>query len=1180
MRKIVTHRNVRFERATADLFARVDRGEREIVVQGIRGTAAALLASLLIQRTAKPVLLICPTEKEAVALEEDSVFYTGRDRVLSFPPWDFVSTDMFTFSREAEFTRIAALCRLLSGEACLVVASVRSLMQRLMPRRDLADYRRTIAIGDSLDRDELVRLLLAGGYTRTTLVEAEGEFSARGHVVDLFSPTAAGGIRIEFVADEIESIRDFDPRTQRSISERVDFTLAPAREIILTDAAQEHALRNLRARAEELGVARNIRDRLAEKLTTGLTAKVNPLLFPLFYEGGGATLEDFTVYLPADTVVVVNDEQACRHAAEAVEEDLNRLVEKARVEERFYLDIVETHLTPASFVSACNSCRRLIIPGLTIGVDEGKGIFFKMDTDLALPRETVNVDRLGERLLAPLAERTWEWLGEGNRVTVVCSGEEAIQRTLRLLKQYGLTVTASGHAPFAMSVFLEPPPGVVEVKDGRITTSLVWEEAGIVLISEGDLFGKKGHRRRFRTAREGYFLKSFGELREGDFVVHKDHGIGRYGGLKKITVEKRENDFLLIEYAEGDRLFIPVDRLDLIQRYVGPEGYVPRVDRLGGPSWEAVKERVKRSIKEVAEELIAVYAAREVLERDAFTQSGLLDEEFAAAFPYEETPDQARAIEDVQADMDRGRPMDRLICGDAGFGKTEVALRAAFRAVINTKQVAVLVPTTILAEQHYGTFRERFRDYPVRVEVLNRLKSRAEQQQIAADLAAGKIDIIIGTHRLLQKDIRFRDLGLVVIDEEQRFGVAHKEQLKKMRTLVDVLTLTATPIPRTLHLSLVGIRDLSIINTPPEDRRPIKTYVVEFEEEIIKEAIRRERERGGRVFFLHDRVRSIYSMARFVEKLVPEARTAVVHGRMKPREIEGTLVKFIRGERDVLVCTTIMGSGVDIPTANTILINRADRFGLSQLYQIRGRVGRSGEEAFAYLLVPKGAMLSPDAARRLQVIMELSEPGSGFRIAANDLELRGAGNLLGVSQSGHVSAVGYELYTELMEKAIAEIRGNTVVEKEEVRPEINLGVSAFIPAEYMADENQRLVTYKKISMAADEEDLQEIHRELKDCYGWVPPEVENLFDVIRIRHDLRPVKGRKLVFDGRRLSVTLSPDSPLEPRKILELARKGIRGIRLTPDYVLNVPASCLGEGPPATQVRNFLRLFGGVHHD
>jgi transcription-repair coupling factor (superfamily II helicase) len=792
----------------------------------------------------------------------------------------------------------------------------------------------------------------------------------------------------------------------------------------------------------------------------------------------------------------------------------------------------------------------------------------QVNTDLGL-RPIVPSGHEEAGRLAPLVEKIRMWLRDDYQLTFVCAGAEEVRRTTHLFSQYQLPVHPAT-LPFFEEMDRRSAPGQIVIREGRISGSFEYSGMRLLIVSDEEIFGKKTHRRKWRPAREGYFLKSFGELKEGDFVVHTEHGIGRYRGLQKLAVAGIENDFLLLEYLDADKLYLPVDRLDQIQRYLGPDGRPPKVDKLGGQSWDAVKEKVKKSIREVAEELVAVYAAREVMERSAFSPPDRLYEEFSAAFEFEETPDQARAIEDIHLDMNDAKPMDRLICGDAGFGKTEVAIRASFRAVMDGRQAALLVPTTILAEQHHQTFSRRLRDYPIRVEVLNRFKTKAEQLQILEDLRKGQVDIVIGTHRLLQKDVEFRDLGLVVIDEEQRFGVSHKEKLKKLRTLVDVLTLTATPIPRTLHLSLVGIRDLSIINTPPVDRQAIKTHVLEFNDDIIREAIREELKRDGQVFFLHDRVKSIYTMARFVEKLVPEAQVGVVHGQMKPREIEDSMTRFVRGETNVLVCTSIIGSGLDIPAANTIIINRADRFGLGQLYQIRGRVGRAREEAAAYLLVPKGAMLSRDATRRLQAIMEFSEPGSGFRIAANDLDIRGGGNLLGTSQSGHVSAVGYELYTELMEKTIRELKGQPAPE-DELRPEINLGLAAFIPAGYMADEHERLVTYKRMSMAASEQELSEIKDELMDLYGFVPPEAEHLFEVIRIKHLLKAVRGKKMGYDGKNLFIFFHEKSPVEPAKLVELSRKRLKGMRLTPDYKLYLPVPDLAGDAILREARNLL---------
>ncbi len=557
---------------------------------------------------------------------------------------------------------------------------------------------------------------------------------------------------------------------------------------------------------------------------------------------------------------------------------------------------------------------------------------------------------------------------------------------------------------------------------------------------------------------------------------------------------------------------------------------------------------------------MALYAARDTLQGHAFSAVDRYYEEFASSFEYEETPDQARAIEDVNVDMDSAKPMDRLICGDAGFGKTEVAIRAAFRAAMDGKQTAVLVPTTILAEQHYQTFKARLAKYPIRVETLNRFKTREEQKQILDRLARGTVDAVIGTHRLIQKDVIFKDLGLVIIDEEQRFGVTHKEKLKKLRTLVDVLTLTATPIPRTLQLSLVGIRDLSIIHTPPEGRLAVKTYVLEFDDEVIRKAILDEMARGGQVFFIHDRVHSIHHMARRIRQVVPEAKIGVAHGQMRPRELEDVMVKFLRKEYDILLCTTIIGSGIDIPSANTIIIDRADRFGLAQLYQIRGRVGRSKEEARAYLLIPPGAMLSPDAQKRLTVIKEFTEPGSGFQIASHDLEIRGAGNLVGMAQTGHISAVGYEMYTQLMERAVRELRGEKMPVAE-VKPEIHLGLPAFIPDSYVPDTHRRLVTYKKLSMAATDEDVLAMKEDMWDCYGPPPPEVQNLMQIISLRNLMKGLMAEKMEYDGRNMILVVHKSSPIDPLRLIELARKKWKGMRITPDHRLFIPMADLAEG-------------------
>ncbi|MBN2438308.1 MAG: transcription-repair coupling factor [Deltaproteobacteria bacterium] len=1177
MRKIVENQKNPRDPALRELLERLDGGEQRIAVGGLAGSARAFLTALLFRQLRRPLILISPTEKEAETSVRDLSLFLGEDQAVLLPSWDLLTTDMFAFQRETELARLEVLHRLAYDGPFVVVVPARALMQKTITREVLGSYVEWISVGDIRERDGLVRKLTEGGYGRVTLVEEKGEFSVRGNLIDIYPPSAPHPFRLEFFGDELESIRAFDEATQRSIQELAEFMLFPAREVILTPERRERAIRNIRRRSNELELPRAVKDKLAEMIATGIGFAVNPLFHSLFYDAAGGNgsgdygLGTLFDYLPETGLLILDDPLAVRQSEEKIENDLDRFLLKAHDRQRFHLEKKSAYLTAAEVSGRRQGMRQLCLEGLALGTgdDALPSTRFRLERDIAVGGEAgTEAEETG--ILRPLAEKIRGWLGEGNRVVFVCGGQECMQRMNQLLARYNLPVRKETD-PFLDGIEKDGAPGALLLREGRVGGGFHLPGMNLVILSEEEIFGKKVLRRRIRPAREGYFLKSFGELAEGDFVVHTEQGIGRYRGLQKLTAGGIVNDFLLIEYQENDRLYLPVDRIDQIQRYVGPDGFIPKVDKLGGASWEAIKERVKKSVREVAEELVAIYAAREVMDREAFAVPDRIYDEFCAAFEFDETPDQMKAIEDIHLDMDGGKPMDRLICGDAGFGKTEVAMRASLRAALDGKQVAMLVPTTILAEQHHQTFSCRLKPYPIRVEVLNRFRTKAEQKEILDGLRRGTVDIVIGTHRLLQKDVGFRNLGLVIIDEEQRFGVSHKEKLKKLRTLVDVLTLTATPIPRTLHLSLVGIRDLSIINTPPEDRLPVKTHVLEFNEEVIAEAIRRELARNGQVFFLHDRVRSIFTMARLVRKLVPEAQVGVVHGQMTPKEIEGAMARFVRREDNVLVCTTIIGAGLDIPTANTILIHRADRFGLAQLYQIRGRVGRSKEEASAYLLVPKGAMLSRDAQKRLQVIMDFTEPGSGFRIASNDLEIRGAGSLLGISQSGHVSAVGYELYTELMEKAIREIKGEPAPE-EEIRPEIHLGVPAFIPEAYMADEHRRLVTYKRISLAATDEDLDGIREELLDCYGPVPPEVGNLLAVIAIRNLLQGLKGRKMGYDGRAMSVFLQEKSPVDPVRIIEMYRRKIRGVQLTPDFKLTVPMPGLEGLEILARARELLR--------
>ncbi|MCE5210749.1 MAG: transcription-repair coupling factor [Deltaproteobacteria bacterium] len=1183
MRKIITGKNREDIEPFRNLIRQIDEGKARIDVSGLTGAARSLITSLLFKRLDRPLLIVCPEEKEAAAFARNLSVFLGDESVFHYPSLDFLTIDMFALQKEEELSRLEVLANLQVNSKIIIVASAIALMQKVMPLAEFNKYLQIISAGDTLNRDEFGARLMEQGYVRESLVEEKGEFSIRGNIIDIFPPAEKNSLRLEMFGDEIESIRTFDASSQRSTGTASAFVVPPASEVIINPSTLELAVRNIRRRADDLSLSREIRNRLVDALKDGLTNAVNPIFLPLFYESydhesglSSDKLSGLFDYLSNNTLVILDDPLAVNQAVQNAELSMDKLLFKTRNSGKFYLEKENIYFDPALITARLEKFGHVFLAGLHLDKEEdhAEAVIDFETCPFTGAAQPLAGEIKEEASLRSAAEKIKSCLAEEMLIFFFCPAPEDISRMKQLFSSYDLP----------MQILSEPDP-VLEIIDrrlenprlilrqGEISAGFIMPAMKLAFLSEEEIFVKKAPRRRVKPVREGYFIKSFGDLKEGDYAVHTDFGIGVYRGLKKITVREIENDFLVIEYLDGDKLYLPVNSLEKIQRYLGPDGYVPKIDKMGGTSWETVKEKVKKSVREYAEELVSIYAAREALERKSFSPPDRIYEEFCSTFEFEETPDQVKAIEDINLDMDDYKPMDRLICGDAGFGKTEIAIRSSFRAVMDGRQVAVLVPTTVLAEQHYRTFSRRFSDFPVRVEVLNRFKSAAEQKKIVEEIKSQQVDIVVGTHRLLQKDVAFKDLGLVIIDEEQRFGVTHKEKLKKMRTLVDVLTLSATPIPRTLHLSLVGIRDLSIINTPPEDRVSIKTYVLEFDEDAIKAAIEKELERQGQVFFVHDRVRSIYSIARLVQRLVPQARVGIVHGQMKPAEIEKAMTEFVRQECDVLVCTTIIGSGLDIPTANTIIINRAEKFGLAQLYQIRGRVGRSSREAFAYLLLPQGAMLSRDAMKRLQVIKEFSEPGSGFRIAYNDLEIRGGGNLLGISQSGHISAVGYELYTELMEKTVREIKGEKT-DEEELMPEIQLGISAFIPEEYVQDVHQRLVLYKRISLAANDEELHQIKNELQDCYGELPPAVDNLLKVINIRNNLKPLKVRKMGYDGKYLYLYFRDNSPVDPARIIALYRKKIKDLRFTPDYKLFVPAPALSGREILTQADLLLKML------
>ena len=723
---------------------------------------------------------------------------------------------------------------------------------------------------------------------------------------------------------------------------------------------------------------------------------------------------------------------------------------------------------------------------------------------------------------------------------LVAGDEHQAEHLRQILRDHGV------EAPIAAA--LDAPESLAIVV-GECSAGILISAVGLVLLTEDEIFGARRRTLRRPKYQRGAALTAFTDLEVGDLVVHEDHGIGRYLGLRTMSVGDRDGDFLLLEYAEGDQLYLPVERLDLISKYLGGDAGTAKLDRLGGASWQRVKESVRAALREMAEELLKLYAQRAVAEGHAFATDTPWQREFEAAFRFEETPDQLRAIEEAKRDMENARPMDRLVAGDVGYGKTEVALRAAFKAVGDGHQVAVLVPTTVLAQQHWSTFTDRFAPFPTKVELLSRFRTPKEQKAVVEGLRQGTVDVVIGTHRLLSKDVQFKSLGLLIIDEEHRFGVAHKERMKQLRASVDVLALTATPIPRTLYMSLSGVRDMSVIETPPLDRLPIETMVRRFSKAVIKEALERELERGGQVFFVHNRVQSLLSMTRLIQELVPDARVIMGHGQMNERELEATMVRFVSGQADILVSTAIVESGLDIPTSNTIIINRADRFGLAQLYQLRGRVGRERLQGYCYLLVPADGRVDEQAQRRLRALQELTELGSGFKLALRDLEIRGAGNLLGAQQHGHIAAVGYDLYSKLLAEAVQELKGDRtgVV----VEPVISVQVEGFLPEEYVPEVNQRLAFYKRLAGAAGDEELADLRAELADRFGPLPEPAEQLLDIVRIRVAARAIGVERVEAGEGKAVITFAPSTPIDPARLVGAIQASRGRLRLRREFTL-----------------------------
>jgi transcription-repair coupling factor (superfamily II helicase) len=1009
----------------------------------------------------------------------------------------------------------------------VIVATVRALMTCV---RAPDTYERDVIqlkVGQRLDDRRLLREFVKSGYSVEPLVAGPGMVSRRGGILDIFTPGVEDALRIELFGDEIDSIRRFDPSTQRSVERLSSATILPPIEFDLS--GREDAIRRLKS-LDTSALREEVRDewkRMLAHLEIGeIPASID--LVATMFPRNDATLVD---YLPAGTMIACLEPQSQELQASQIAtqaEDIRATLEQAGE-------------IPRGFSRPYANWRDLLLGMSThsiwlLGEDDYNGVSLPSSAGFS------DVPLFGGRI-DELADHIRETTARGWRVVVATDQSERMRDLLEEHEIYSRMMKRGG------SITAPPPAGAVDVVHAPLSAGFAVDPSRLVVLTDLEVFGLRKtvrpvapqQRRRAQSTRQ---------FMPGSFVVHVEHGVGSFKGLVTLDLSGADREYLQVDYADGDRLYVPVDQADRLMPYESPAG-TPKVTRLSSPEWSRVKSRVRRAVREMAFELIQIYAAREVARGHEFPPDSSWDIELAESFPYRETLDQQKAIDDVKRDMETARPMDRLVCGDVGYGKTEVALRAAFKAVNDGMQVAVLVPTTILALQHFNTFRERLAAFPVRVEMLSRLRSKQEQAQITEALATGSVDIVVGTHRLLQKDVEFKNLGLLVVDEEQRFGVRHKEHIKRARAEIDVLTMTATPIPRTLHMALTGVRDLSLISTPPQDRVPIRTFVTPTADGIVRESILREVARGGQVFVVHNRVHSIYRLLDHLKDLVPEAAFAVAHGQMEERELERIVLAFVRHDFDVLVCTTIIESGVDIPNANTIILDNAHALGLTQMYQLRGRVGRGTNRAYAYLLYPPNTPLSVEALERLEAIQEATELGAGFQVALRDMEIRGAGNILGAEQSGHIAAVGFDLYTRMLSHAVEEVRaGHPIAEPEEVS--LDIAVEASIPQEYVAEEQVRLDVYRRIAAAANESDLRDLKAELEDRFGPVPASVDRVMDLVRLRH--RASRLGLLGIIERDNDIVIRP--VIGSRLDQEALRRQLgAGVRVTPNQVrLRVP--------------------------
>jgi transcription-repair coupling factor (superfamily II helicase) len=1167
-----------------DLFADVEKlpafsrvashlkeGTGRIGVSGLVPPAKALFLVLL-QRSAGRPLVVVVSDNHAA---EDLIPVLGAFHELSggtdpgsivgLPARDVLPFQNLSSHPEIQEERAAALWKIATGAVSIVVSPVAATALRLRSAEYYAELARVVRRNDSLDTEALLGHLTTVGYSSTDVVEMPGEYALRGGILDVYSPEADRPVRIEFFGDEVESIRKFDPATQRSSNPVDEALLLPLTETPVS----EELLGAIHARLSGQRIVGS------EEVVEQAVRSAGLSVFPGWEFYAPVAGADRTVFDLLPNAVVLTDEP----------ENVKREFDHTwlRIEEAHERSGVGNLVRPADLFLAPEEWRAKVaaLPGADVvhlGLE-------RTDGSESVDFHSQPAPRFHGAIPAML-EEVKKQIGEGRRVLVAVPNTGEVERLADVFSEYGVSFrlgsrTRGGESYADETSYFSGEILAATLAKAYVPDGVVLPDAGLAIFGARDLFDESDSvvsRPQRQKSKTSAFLSDFRDLQVGDYVVHVEHGIGQYQGLKEINQGDGNAEFMLLEYAEGARLYVPLTRLDLIQKYRSSEGARPALNHLGTAAWTKTKARVRKAMKDMSEELVKLYAERKTAEGHAFPAENEWMGEFEDAFEYTETGDQDLAIADVKRDMESPHPMDRLLCGDVGYGKTEVAMRAAFKAVSDNKQVAVLAPTTVLAFQHFETFKQRFAAFPVTIEMISRFRTSRQQKEILQKTEAGKVDILIGTHRLLSQDVKFADLGLLVVDEEQRFGVRHKERIKQMRKQVDVLTMSATPIPRTLHMSMVGLRDMSVIETPPKDRIAIQTVVAGWDDKLIQSALEQELARGGQVYFVHNRVDTIWEIAAKLQELVPGARIIVGHGQMSEGELEKVMLKFMHHQADILVATTIIENGLDIPLCNTILISRAERLGLSELYQLRGRVGRSDRRAYAYLLVPAEIELTPVARRRLAALKEFSDLGAGFKIAALDLELRGAGNLLGGEQSGHIEAVGFELYTQMLDRAVREMKGEAA--PDESVTQLNLGLNIRIPVDYIAEENQRLRMYKLVAGVETETQLSDVAAELRDRYGEPPAAIRNLLEYASLK--LLCLQVGATAIDRKRdlVSIKFRQNASIDPGKLARFVSSQ-RGAQFTPDGVLKFSLKATAADSVLSLLRDLIEeLAGPVSQD